>query len=85
MEIFRLNCTDRTDNQKPHDRNEVYIIATGEGDFLNDGKITKFNSGDFLFVKAGMEYRFLNFSDNFSTWVFFYSPTGGESQQDSEN
>jgi mannose-6-phosphate isomerase-like protein (cupin superfamily) len=68
----------KADNQKPHDRDEVYVITSGEGDFLNDGRITKFDTGDFLFVKAGKEHKFLNFSDDFSTWVFFYGPKGGE-------
>ncbi|MDQ3395424.1 MAG: cupin domain-containing protein [Bacteroidota bacterium] len=68
------------DNQEPHDRDEIYVVARGCGDFLNDGKIKKFAQGDFLLVKAGVEHRFLNFSDDFSTWVFFYGPKGGESE-----
>lgn len=69
---------DQVDNQKPHDRDEIYVIASGEGEFLNDGKVIQFKAGDFLFVKAGVEHRFLNFSNDFSAWVFFYGPIGGE-------
>jgi mannose-6-phosphate isomerase-like protein (cupin superfamily) len=69
---------DKVDHQKPHDRDEVYIIASGHGDFYNDGRVTSFGKGDFIFVKAGKEHRFLNFSDDFSTWVLFYGPKGGE-------
>jgi mannose-6-phosphate isomerase-like protein (cupin superfamily) len=69
---------EKTDNQTPHDRDEVYIIATGTGQFYNDGITTHFNPGDFLFVPAGVEHRFLNFTDDFSTWVLFYGPLGGE-------
>jgi mannose-6-phosphate isomerase-like protein (cupin superfamily) len=75
VELYQPN---KVDNQNPHDRDEVYIIASGHGDFLNDDKIIKFNTGDFLFVKAGIEHRFLNFSADFSTWVLFYGPKGGE-------
>ena len=75
VELYKPN---KVDNQNPHDRDEVYFIASGHGEFLNDGKIIKFNTGDFLFVKAGIVHRFLNFSSDFSTWVLFYGPKGGE-------
>ena len=35
-------------------------------------------AGYFLFVKAGVTHRFINFTKKFSTWVFFYGPKGGE-------
>jgi uncharacterized RmlC-like cupin family protein len=44
-----------------------------------------FGPGDFLFVPAGIEHRFVNFTDDFSTWVIFYGPKGGESQLPKEN
>ena len=69
---------EQTDKQTPHDRDEVYIIATGTGKFYNDGVITNFKPGDFLFVAAGIEHRFLDFTHDFSTWVLFYGPVGGE-------
>ena len=37
-----------------------------------------FSAGDFLFAPAGVEHRFVNFTDNFYTWVIFYGPEGGE-------
>lgn len=66
------------DLQQPHDRDEVYIVISGKGEFYNDGITCKFSPGDFLFVPAGKEHRFENFSDDFSTWVIFYGPVGGE-------
>ncbi len=69
----------KIDHQKPHDRDEVYIIVDGHGDFYCDGNTTPFTKGDFLFVPAGVEHRFINFSEDFSTWVIFYGPQGGES------
>ena len=69
---------DKVDLQQPHARDEVYIIIAGSGEFLNNGKRTTFQTGDFLFVPAGNVHRFENFTKNFSTWVLFYDPEGGE-------
>lgn len=69
---------EKIDLQKPHDRDEVYVIATGIGVFDLNGKKWNFKPGDFLFVPAGAEHRFEEFSDDFATWVFFYGPAGGE-------
>ncbi|HYC85675.1 MAG TPA: cupin domain-containing protein [Chryseosolibacter sp.] len=68
----------KTDHQKPHDRDEIYVVASGTGIFFNGGQRSNFKPGDFLFVPAGVEHRFENFSEDFSTWVFFYGPVGGE-------
>ena len=66
------------DPQKPHTRNEVYVIAAGRGTFLSGGARQDFAPGDFLFVPAGMVHRFEEFSDDFAAWVMFYGPEGGE-------
>jgi mannose-6-phosphate isomerase-like protein (cupin superfamily) len=71
---------DKVDHQQPHDRDEIYMIASGSGTFYKEGISWKFKSGDFLFVAAGAEHRFEDFTDDFATWVFFYGPVGGESQ-----
>ncbi len=76
--VAEIYKPDKVDLQKPHSRDEIYIVISGSGKFLNGEKTTEFKAGDFLFVKAGIEHRFLNFSDDFSTWVFFYGPEGGE-------
>ena len=68
----------KEDLQNTHEKDEVYIVISGEGDFYLDGTSKKFQKGDFLFVPAGVEHRFENFSEDFSTWVFFYGPKGGE-------
>lgn len=68
----------KKDLQKPHEQDEVYLVISGEGDFYSDGKTVKFQEGDFLFVPAGVEHRFENFSEDFSTWVIFYGVKGGE-------
>lgn len=70
---------DAVDLQTPHDRDEIYVVVSGTGEFLNGGNRVSFAPGDFLFVPAGVEHRFVNFTDDFSTWVFFYGTQGGES------
>ncbi len=75
VEIYK---PDQVDHQQPHPRDEVYVVIAGRGEFCCDGRTTHFTPGDFLFVPAGMEHRFINFSEEFSTWVFFYGPDGGE-------
>jgi mannose-6-phosphate isomerase-like protein (cupin superfamily) len=67
-----------TDPQTPHDRDEVYFIVSGAGDFVVAGKRSRFAAGDALFVAAGVEHRFENFTADFTTWVVFYGPVGGE-------
>jgi mannose-6-phosphate isomerase-like protein (cupin superfamily) len=67
-----------TDTQQPHTRDELYIIVSGSGVFLNGGVRHWFSRGDVLFVPAGLEHRFEAFTDDLVTWVIFYGPEGGE-------
>ena len=66
------------DPQKPHTRDEIYVIARGSGWFLNGTDRHPFQVGDVLFVPSGAEHRFVEFTDDFCTWVMFYGPEGGE-------
>jgi mannose-6-phosphate isomerase-like protein (cupin superfamily) len=82
LEIYK---PDQFDLQTPHDQDEVYVVVSGTGEFLNGKNKVHSGPGDFLFVPAGIEHRFVNFTDDFSTWVIFYGPKGGESQLPKEN
>ena len=66
------------DPQSPHTRDEVYFVISGSGDFVVAGQRSRFAAGDALFVAASVEHRFENFTADFSTWVVFYGPVGGE-------
>lgn len=69
------------DPQTPHARDEIYVVVAGHGRFFCDGETRDFAPGELLFVPAGMAHRFLDFSDDFATWVLFYGPEGGEAGQ----
>ena len=69
---------EKIDEQTPHQQDEIYVITSGSSEFFRDGETVKCQTGDVLFVPAGMEHRFVNFTDDFATWVIFYGPKGGE-------
>lgn len=75
VEIYRPLGVDR---QEPHRKNEIYVIINGIGTFVRGQERMLFREGDALFVRAGVPHRFEDFSPDFSTWVFFYGPEGGE-------
>lgn len=75
VEIYK---PEKVDLQQIHSRDELYVVYSGSGTFFNDGIRHPFQAGDVLFVPAGIEHRFEDFSEDFATWVVFYGPEGGE-------
>jgi mannose-6-phosphate isomerase-like protein (cupin superfamily) len=75
VEIYR---PDRIDRQNPHTRDEIYVVISGTGVFVNGEARLPFMPGEVLFVPAGVVHRFEEFTEDFATWVFFYGPEGGE-------
>jgi mannose-6-phosphate isomerase-like protein (cupin superfamily) len=69
------------DTQQPHLQDEIYIITSGKSLFCYGGRYAECEQDDVLFVPAGMEHRFENFSSDFAIWVIFYGPGGGEKSQ----
>lgn len=66
------------DLQKPHIRDELYVVARGKGLFFDGTQSQAVEPGAFIFVAAGQPHHFESFSDDFAVWVFFYGPEGGE-------
>jgi len=66
------------DPQDPHPQDEVYVVMRGSGTFVAGERRMDFAPGDLLFVPAGMEHRFEDFSDDLAVWVVFYGVEGGE-------
>jgi mannose-6-phosphate isomerase-like protein (cupin superfamily) len=75
VEIYK---PENIDLQPPHTRDEIYVVISGSGYFINGTSRAPFAPGDVLFVPAGVVHRFEEFTENFSTWVFFYGREGGE-------
>ncbi len=67
-----------TDPQQPHTQDEIYVVQSGSGVFVNGDSRQPFEAGEALFVAAGVTHRFESFSDDFAAWVIFYGPEGGE-------
>ena len=70
------------DPQTPHSRDELYFVVSGSGEFVNGPERHPFGLGDALFVPAGVEHRFEEFTDDLVVWVVFYGPEGGEEPED---
>ena len=73
-----LSCPLRPSQQTPHVQDEIYFIVRGRGVLFHDGKRDRFESGDLLFVAAGIEHQIEEISENFAMWRVFYGPHGGE-------
>jgi len=66
------------DPQRPHTRDEVYVVAQGRGSYFDGVARRSFRAGDLIFAPAGSEHRFEDFTEDFTVWVIFYGPEGGE-------
>lgn len=73
-----LYVPQQVDLQEPHQQDELYVVISGEGTFINGDTSKPFQTGDVLFVPAGIVHRFEDFSDDFNVWVIFYGVQGGE-------
>jgi mannose-6-phosphate isomerase-like protein (cupin superfamily) len=74
----KLSLPVRPNQQAPHLQDEIYVIVRGRGVLFHDGRRDPFESGDLLFVAAGTEHHFEDFTDDLAVWVVFYGPEGGE-------
>ncbi len=59
------------DKQNPHELDEVYYIIEGQSKFSVDGDIADIFPGDILYVKAQIEHRFVDITQDLKILVFF--------------
>jgi mannose-6-phosphate isomerase-like protein (cupin superfamily) len=75
---LKLSLPVSPNQQTPHEQDEIYVIMQGSGVLFHDGKRDAFGPGDVMFVAAGTEHRFEDFTEDLAVWVVFYGPAGGE-------
>lgn len=73
-----LSIPPRPSQQTPHGQDEIYFVVRGRGVLIHDGKRDGFESGDLLFVAAGIEHQVVDISAELALWRVFYGPAGGE-------
>lgn len=66
------------DFQTCHDQDELYFVLDGSGILQIESDNFPFSKGDALFVKAGAQHRFLEFSADIKMWAVFWGKQGGE-------
>lgn len=71
---IRLYAPKGHDPQTPHDRDELYVVASGSGKFRVGDRVDAFAPGALLYVAAHETHRFEDFSNDFAAWVVFYGP-----------
>jgi len=68
--IYELK-TGATDNQQPHERDEVYFILRGKSEFTVEHETTEVQAGDVLFVKAHLAHHFSKITEDLKILVWF--------------
>ena len=74
----KLSMPTPPNQQNPHEQDEIYVIKSGQGVLVHDGNRDRFEAGDVMFIAAGTEHHFEDFSDDLAVWVMFFGPSGGE-------
>src|SRR5262245_43358418 len=59
-----LYTPEGSDPQKPHERDEVYVVARGSATFFDGDGRHRVEAGSFLFVAAGQPHRFEEISSD---------------------
>ncbi len=60
------------DYQTSHEEDEFYFIISGTGRIHIAENSYGFEPGDAFFVPRGVEHRFTEFTEDFSTWAVFF-------------
>ena len=59
------------DTQQPHDQDEVYHVLSGRARFVVGNEQYQVSEGSVLFVRANVEHRFMDITEDLTVLVFF--------------
>lgn len=65
---------DGTDQQSPHNEDEIYYVIRGKGKFFCDGENADIQAGSVLYVPKLLEHRFHSITEDLVLLVFFAPP-----------
>lgn len=71
--------TGEQDPQRPHGEDEAYLISRGHGSIRVGPEDRKVGPGSIVFVRAGVEHRFHDITEDLTILVFF-APAEGSSR-----
>ena len=60
-----LYAPEKIDTQTPHQRDEIYVVVKGSSEFFNGQENISVKEGSMIFVPAGVDHRFINFTEGF--------------------
>ncbi|HRX74867.1 MAG TPA: cupin domain-containing protein [Hyphomonas sp.] len=69
-ELFELPVGG-VDIQTPHDYDELYFVIDGQSRFTADGKVSDVKRGDTIFVRAHIDHRFHDITEDLKVLVVF--------------
>ncbi len=81
VELYAPGNADGRDRQQPHAQDELLSVVQRPGHASTPAGTQTFDAapGDVLFVPAGASRTaFDTFTPDFTTWVIFWGPDGGE-------
>ena len=68
------------DGQSPHEQDEIYYVVEGQATLEVDGERASVEPGAILYVKAGVEHRFVEIGEDLKVLVVF--PKADHAEQD---
>jgi mannose-6-phosphate isomerase-like protein (cupin superfamily) len=70
MGLYHLKISAK-DDQTPHKYDEVYYIWSGKADFVAGAERSDVGKGSLIYVKAGIEHRFVDIKEDLQVYVIF--------------
>ena len=70
MGLYELGVNDK-DDQKPHQRDEIYYIAEGEASLAVGKEVIEVKKGSVVYVKAQIPHHFFDINKNLKVLVIF--------------